>query len=63
MTEAQKRAVEKYRKSAKGRAATKRANRRYETTGKAILRRRNYLFSFLGQEAKSRALWKKKIFK
>ena len=54
-TEAQKRAMAKYAKTAKGIAARRRAQRRYNARPKGKAARRNYLKSAKGKEAVARS--------
>ncbi|HAL45677.1 MAG: hypothetical protein A2Y12_01680 [Planctomycetes bacterium GWF2_42_9] len=62
MTEAQKQAMKKYMQSSKGRAARRRANLKYEITGKAKNRRRRYANSSKGVESKMRSVANKKFY-
>ena len=54
MTESQRKAMERYLASPKGKAARRRAQQRYETTARAKIRASEYRKSCKGQEAQAK---------
>jgi hypothetical protein len=63
ISESQRRALQRYRQSPKGKEAVRRAQRRYEKTRKAKARRKKYADSLKGKEAMAKCRDRANILK